>query len=138
MKGNDGKLEDKDKFSSLVLESALRNTKHTARTSSPGLWMFGGGNIADKEGTFDTAKNLRELAQLDKELPVNLISGTKHMKGTADTDHLSLNTTKLDKLAEENFTNVRRNQIQADHMDGSKLEQSWDVIQDNLSRKKKG
>ncbi len=88
------------------------------------------GPLASPQGAFDTVANLKELASLDKDMPVSLIGGGKD-------DGLSLKSTGLDKIAKSHFNNVATHTYkEANHLSLHKLFHAWDAIKDNLHRRR--
>jgi pimeloyl-ACP methyl ester carboxylesterase len=93
------------KVGGLVLHSAIDSAYKAARDDSPiNLPIFKQlAGLINKAGAgnFDTRAKLKEIAALDPDLPIHLMSG-KHGKG----DQLGLDHTHLDDKARKHFGNV--------------------------------
>jgi pimeloyl-ACP methyl ester carboxylesterase len=113
-----------DKLGGLVLHSSIDSAYKQSSKALPGIPGLGkhgrkwglpqlvGLATKAQMGSFDTAGALKEIAALDKDLPVHLMSG----KG-ADGDQLGLDKTNLTRKAGKYFSNVSQHQGTGGHLD---------------------
>ena len=123
-RGN-GRIDNDDKLSGLVLESSMRSTRDaTEHMPAPMGLNSLAGMIGSTQGRMDTGATLAELSQLDPYLPLNIISANRGMQidGGWSGDHLDDANTHLSEHAKNLFYNVQTyHSSNEDHMDAHKL-----------------
>ncbi len=129
-----------DKLGGLLLESSMRNFGNAAVSSMnmPGfLTPLAQAYSTAAVGGFDAETNLRETAELDPDLPVTFLTGSKEMDDPdAENDHLSEESTQLAHRVGGRFKNKQLKTFDnMGHTDQEKLTRAWEDIEEHLMRK---